>query len=179
VRGWLAGIALGVNACSHPFGHGSYEPPELACEATRSFVRSDTGDRGLRYAHFFDESDGISFWQAMSGDPWDDQAMEFYQGAGALTHYLGSSDFARALGSCLDRESGFRRTEQTPGIDEYEAKFVDQDTKRRVVIASCRSSTGILVADETWTGNLTDTLIDRVASFFDCDQITDQSGDAI
>jgi hypothetical protein len=129
------------------------------CGSVRGFLRAPLDDEGLRRAWFLPfgsyDDGSFDFYAPMASDPNDAASSDFYRKrVGQLTHYVDAPDFVEALVTCLSRPKGFERTQWQRTDETARAVLKDQTTSRIVVIYASNSTTSILVAADTWKGDL-------------------------
>lgn len=129
------------------------------CESVRTFTRTTLDAEGLRRAWFLPfgvyEDGSFDFYAPMASSPNDDASADFYkQRVGQLTHYTSAPEFARALATCLTRRHGYTTVCHNQTNEGFRASLSDLQTGRSVEISSASDTTGILIAERGWAGNV-------------------------
>jgi len=128
------------------------------CTSMRNFTRASLDAAGLRRAWFlpFGYEDGsFDFYAPMTSSPSDSTSKTFYeQRVGQLTHYTRAPEFAEALASCLRKQHGYVRLCHVGAEEIFRASFIDRKTRRSIEIYAGNDTTSVLIADETWEGDI-------------------------
>jgi hypothetical protein len=101
------------------------------------------------------DDERLDFYAPMKADPSDELALSFYNNGGAqLTHYVLAPAYAKTFSSCLTKQEGFTRVVWRPSGKGFHAELKEASSKRRVVVRTKGDTTAILVASETWKGDI-------------------------
>jgi hypothetical protein len=138
--------------------HGRASAKEM-CISVRSFVRASLDDEGLRRAWFLPfgsyDDGSFDFYAPMASDPSDAASSAFYEKrVGQLTHYVDAPEFVEALATCLSVSEGFERTDWQRTEEVARAAFRDHKSGRIVAMRASDSTTSILIATDTWKGDI-------------------------
>jgi hypothetical protein len=157
----MASILCFVSGCAAVQGRAIARE---RCESVRDFARAQVDASGLRRAWFLPfgsyEDGSYDFYAPMASDPSDDASKAFYDRKVAqLTHYLRAPEFAAVLAGCLQGRYGYERLCQSQTESTFRASFRDKRTGRSVEIWAAARTTGLLIAEKIWNGDLSDALV--------------------
>lgn len=129
------------------------------CESMRDFARAPVDASGLRRAWFLPfgsyDDGSYDFYAPMASEPSDDASKDFYDRKVAqLTHYLRAPEFAAVLAGCLQGRYGYERLCQSQTETTFRASFREKRTGRSIEIWAAERTTGLLIAEKNWNGDL-------------------------